>query len=187
MPALCTDYDFKKLDGTYILPPILYPDGKYYLKLGHGDHFEIIIQNLEEIKNWYKNGNGVPEAVETLASFITESLIPTIKVLSVTGGCCVTSNVSFFLTQNYVSRFKIDKQFNFFPFQPLQTVDKLAPYIEEVYPGFVLATGGCGYAAKGSDEIGRIAAKLCTKGEWTCLEISQTDTKIRWRTRQNKE
>ena len=68
-----------------------------------------------------------------------------------------------------------------------QTVDKLAPYIEEVYPGFVLATGGCGYAAKGSDEIGRIAAKLCTKGEWTCPEISQTDTKIRWRTRQNKE
>ena len=97
MPALCTDYDFKKLDGTYILPPILYPDGKYYLKLGHGDHFEIIIQNLEEMKNWYKNGNGVPEAVETLASFITESLIPTIKVLSVTGGCCVTSNVSYFL------------------------------------------------------------------------------------------
>ena len=47
----------------------------------------------------------------------------------------------------------------------LQTVDKLAPYIEEVYPGFVLATGGCGYAAKGSDEIGRIAAKLCTKGQ----------------------
>ena len=46
-----------------------------------------------------------------------------------------------------------------------QTVDKLAPYIEEVYPGFVLATGGCGYAAKGSDEIGRIAAKLCTKGQ----------------------
>ena len=96
MPALCTDYDFKKLDGTYILPPILYPDGKYYLKLGHGDHFEIIIQNLEQMKNWYKNGHGVPEAVETLASFITESLIPTIKVLSVTGGCCVTSNVSYF-------------------------------------------------------------------------------------------
>ena len=70
---------------------------------------------------------------------------------------------------------------------PLQTVDKLAPYIEEVYPGFVLATGGCGYAAKGSDEIGRIAAKLCTKGEWTCPEISQNDTKIKWRTRQNKE
>ena len=99
MPALCTDYDFKKLDGTYILPPILYPDGKYYLKLGHGDHFEIIIENLEEMKNWYKNGNGVPEAVETLASFITESLIPTITVLSVTGGCCVTSNVSFFYSK----------------------------------------------------------------------------------------
>ena len=64
----------------------------------------------------------------------------------------------------------------------LQTVGKLAPYVEEVYPGFVLATGGCGYAAKGSDEIGRIAAKLCTKAEWTCPEIAQSDMKIRWRT-----
>ena len=93
MPAICTDYQFKKLDGTYILPPILYPDGKYYLKLGHGDHFEIIINNPEQMKEWYQNGSGDSEAVQTLASFITDHLIPSLEVLSVTGGCCVTSNV----------------------------------------------------------------------------------------------
>ena len=97
MPAICTDYQYKKLDGTYILPPILYPNGKYYLKLGHGDHFEIIINNLEEMKAWYQSGSGDSEAVQTLASFITDHLIPSLNVLSVTGGCCVTSNVRVFL------------------------------------------------------------------------------------------
>ena len=68
----------------------------------------------------------------------------------------------------------------------MQTVDKIAPYVEEIYPGFVLACGGCGYAAKGSDEIGRIAAKLCTKGQWTSPEIPQTDMKVKWRLRKNE-
>ena len=93
MPTICTDYTFKKLDGTYILPPILYPDGKYYLKLGHGDHFEIIMKDSEHMKSWYQNETGDPEAVKALASFIADHFIPSLEVLSVQGGCCVTSNV----------------------------------------------------------------------------------------------
>ena len=46
-----------------------------------------------------------------------------------------------------------------------QTHDKKAPYVDEITQGVILASGGCGYAAKSCDEIGRIAAKLCTKGE----------------------
>ena len=30
-------YESGELDGTYILPPILYPDGNYYIKIGHHD------------------------------------------------------------------------------------------------------------------------------------------------------
>ncbi len=33
MPSMVTHYQWGPLDGTYILPPILYPDGKYYLKV----------------------------------------------------------------------------------------------------------------------------------------------------------
>jgi len=32
--------------------------------------------------------------------------------------------------------------------------------------GIFVACGGCGYAAKSSDEIGRIAAHLAFSGEW---------------------
>jgi sarcosine oxidase len=35
MPTIVTEYDLGAIDGTYILPPILYPDGKYYLKVKH--------------------------------------------------------------------------------------------------------------------------------------------------------
>ena len=42
---------------------------------------------------WYRDGKGDPEAVDNLASFITEQFIPSLKVLSVHGGCCVTAKV----------------------------------------------------------------------------------------------
>merc|ERR1712181_51852 len=70
MPSLVTNYTSGLLDGTYILPPIRYPDGKIYLKLGHGDHFETDINTIEELDAWYKDGKGYPEAVESLATFI---------------------------------------------------------------------------------------------------------------------
>ena len=36
-------------------------------------------------------------------------------------------------------------------------------------------------SAKSCDEIGRIAAKLCTTGKWTCSEIPRSDMVIKWR------
>lgn len=33
MPDIVTHYKFKTIDGAYILPPIRYPDGKYYVKV----------------------------------------------------------------------------------------------------------------------------------------------------------
>ncbi len=93
MPSVVTNYHCGKLDGTYILPPILYPDGKHYLKLGHGDVFEINVKTPEQMHDWYAEGTGVPEAVEALADFIKGHFIPSLEVKSVHGGCCVTSNV----------------------------------------------------------------------------------------------
>ena len=137
MPSLTTNYASGLLDGTYILPPILYPDGKIYLKLGHGDHFEADVNTIKELDAWYSTGKGNPDAVESLATFI-KTLIPSLKVEEVTGGCCVTS----------------------------KTPTKNAPYIDEVVPGLFVAAGGCGYAAKSCDEIGRVAAGFAVLGNW---------------------
>ena len=43
MPDIVTHYKFGVLDGTYVLPPIKYPDGKFYLKVG-GLKFSILIE-----------------------------------------------------------------------------------------------------------------------------------------------
>ncbi len=33
LPNMVTHYQYGPLDGTYILPPIKYPDGKLYIKV----------------------------------------------------------------------------------------------------------------------------------------------------------
>jgi len=49
MPSLVTNYASGLLDGTYILPPIRYPDGKIYLKLATA----ITLKPMStQLRNW---------------------------------------------------------------------------------------------------------------------------------------
>jgi len=45
----------------------------------------------------------------------------------------------------------------------------LAPFVGEISENVFVACGGCGYAAKSSDEIGRLAAHLSHAGEWVSV------------------
>lgn len=36
MPSMVTTYQKGRLDGTYILPPVQYPDGEYFFKFYSG-------------------------------------------------------------------------------------------------------------------------------------------------------
>lgn len=88
---------FGIVDGAYILPPILYPDGNYYLKIGHYNQFETNLNSdMKTITDWYKQGTGLPEAVKHFTDFITKELIidPNIKFGEISSDCCVTINVS---------------------------------------------------------------------------------------------
>jgi sarcosine oxidase len=40
------------------------------------------------------------------------------------------------------------------------------PYVDQIIPGLVVCTGGCGAAAKSSDAIGRLGADLLLHGAW---------------------
>jgi len=151
MPSIVTTYTSGLLDGTYILPPIRYPDGKIYLKLGHHDNFEGVVETAEDVFDWYRNEQGNREAVIELAKFLKD-FIKDLEVLEVSGGCCVTS----------------------------KTPTKHAPFIEEVTEGLFVAAGGCGYAAKSCDEIGRIAAVLVVEGRWDSA-IEQERMKVVWK------
>ena len=81
------------VDGSYILPPILYPDGNWYIKIGHSKSFEKNLKHDEkELKSWYKSG-GSKEAVESLSNFLCQSLIPGLNVKSIRKNCCITTRV----------------------------------------------------------------------------------------------
>ena len=55
------------------------------------------------------------------------------------------------------------------------------PFIDNLVPGVTVIINGCGLGAKGSDEIGRLGAKLATSGKWTSDEIERSELNIQWR------
>ena len=75
-------------NGPYLLPPIQYPDGKTYLKIG-GDHSERYLQGSDEITNWFqKDGteNGLDYLVATLMG-----LMPGLRPVAISTAPCVTT------------------------------------------------------------------------------------------------
>jgi len=93
----------------------------------------------EDVVNHYRIGPD-PDHVRKLACE-ARVLIPSLSIISVEGDSCVTSN----------------------------TPGKIAPFIDTldmVGKGLVLAAGGCGHAAKGADEIGRLGSVLALHERW---------------------
>lgn len=75
-------------DHFYFLPPIEYPDGHTYLKIG-GDPTEVEIDDEQAIRDWFR-GEGRPEAAINLKRLLARSLpdLDPVRLLSVP---CVTS------------------------------------------------------------------------------------------------
>jgi sarcosine oxidase len=80
------------LDDPYILPPIQYPDGKWYVKLGTGV-FPHEMSTLDELGAWFR-GPGADEDRAALHDTLV-SLIPDLKGAPIhTDSCAVTATVS---------------------------------------------------------------------------------------------
>lgn len=114
--------------SLYMLPPVKYPDGKTYIKLGGNTHWEAeIFQEWEQITNWFHT-DGDPKEGEALKSVLHQTM-PNLQV------------------DNYLTRPCI-----------LTYTPSSYPYIDQIDDRLFVATGGCGGAAKSSDAIGRLAA-----------------------------
>ena len=70
------------------MPPVLYPDGKHYVKIGHsfGDSLPI---NRESLTQWFKS-EGDMTRVEWLTDTL-KNLLPSINFNSFSSKSCVTS------------------------------------------------------------------------------------------------
>jgi sarcosine oxidase len=80
------------LDDPYILPPIRYPDGRWYVKLGTGA-FEHRLETMPELVEWFRHA-GAAEDREALHQTLL-SLIPALDGAPVhTDTCAVTATAS---------------------------------------------------------------------------------------------
>lgn len=158
MQVKCADF------WAYVLPPIAYPDGHTYVKLGGASNHhataattarnngevpalpgKAILRTDAEVAEWYQSG-GDPDLTALHLRIITE-LIPCLATVaadpaSVVVDTCVTSHT------------------------PTKR-----PYIGEASPGVVVVGGGNGLAAKSADEIGRLAA-VCATGESRSVTVA---------------
>ncbi|MGY5775515.1 NAD(P)/FAD-dependent oxidoreductase [Rhizobium sp. LEGMi135b] len=121
------------VDSIYMLPPIRYPDGKYYMKIG-GDPDDLQFKTEAELRAWFRT-DGRDKAREHLTR-IFHGLVPGVKrPPALTNSCAVSYSPTGYPMIGYTSS-----------------------------PRVAVLTGGCGTAAKSSDEIGRLGAELLLAG-----------------------
>jgi sarcosine oxidase len=73
----------------YLLPPIRYPDGKFYLKIG-GDPDDLALSDDAEMRAWFKTEGR--DTVRAHLKRIVEGLLPNIVPLSISTAACVVSH-----------------------------------------------------------------------------------------------
>ncbi|AHG46146.1 N-methyl-L-tryptophan oxidase [Rhizobium leguminosarum bv. trifolii CB782] len=85
MPSLILDVPGIHI---YLLPPIRYPDGKYYLKIG-GDPDDLALGDEMEMRAWFRTEGR--ETVRAYLERIVEALVPDMAPLSISTAACVVS------------------------------------------------------------------------------------------------
>lgn len=75
-------------EGHYLLPPIRYPDGKIYMKLG-GDPDDILLTSPQDIGDWFRTGGRVEVRDDQTARF--RALFPGVEFKSVAMDACITT------------------------------------------------------------------------------------------------
>ncbi|KFM80511.1 Peroxisomal sarcosine oxidase, partial [Stegodyphus mimosarum] len=91
MPSIVCRRDLENTGlnlGAYILPPIRYPDGNYYLKIGHMDMVNCDIKTLPEVKQWYLS-KGDERAIEIYSKLLIE-MLPGLDFEDISSMTCVT-------------------------------------------------------------------------------------------------
>lgn len=124
-----------RLEDVYLLPPIRYPDGKTYVKIGGSNLPLRTAASVDDLKRWFRQG-GDRDDFEPLREVLTE-LIPDLKAAPLHHQPCVTTYTAS---------------------------DR--PLILPLDTGLFAATGGCGRAAKSSEALGDLAARMVLGQAW---------------------
>lgn len=86
MPSLIVE-NGRQEDSIYLLPPIRYPDGRMFIKIG-GDPVDRILNGDTEICDWFRTDGSA--SVGDHLHAIVKRLIPSLRPASLTTNSCVT-------------------------------------------------------------------------------------------------
>ncbi|MEU1232290.1 FAD-binding oxidoreductase [Streptomyces sp. NPDC005828] len=141
--------------SAYLLPPVRYPDGKWYMRIGPG--MQPLVRELRttaESLSWCA-AHTVTREQDLFLRNAMRVLVPTLEPVSVRTACCV-----------------VDK------------TPTRSPYIGALDgdDGLSVVVGGNGHGARGSDEIGRLAATLVLGETWD-FPLPPDVFTPKWRTR----
>jgi sarcosine oxidase len=136
MPCINTPSSHPDLDDLYVLPPIRYPDGRTYLKVGAKTAIDRWLPDPAAVRAWYDRGNGAA-MLPALRQALT-SLLPGIR------------------TGNWHARRCSDA----YTAHRRPYIDVLEP------GRLMIALGGNGRGAQAADAIGQLTASLALTGQW---------------------
>ena len=89
LPALLYKIHEPEIQDIYLVRPIQYPDGNFYLKMGANIPDDIYFNNLTEVQEWFKNENHKIN-LRILKEALT-NLIPSLSIEKCQAGKCIVS------------------------------------------------------------------------------------------------
>jgi glycine/D-amino acid oxidase-like deaminating enzyme len=134
LPSLLYEIDVPEYKNIYLIQPVQYPDGKYYLKMGCNMPGDIYFESLKDIQAWFKNGNSEAN-LKTLQEALMQ-IIPGLKAQEFITKRCIVTFTSHH--KPYIGALN----------------DR----------GLFVAAGGNGYSAMCSDALGSIASHFLQEG-----------------------
>ena len=134
MPSLLYEIDEDETEGIYLIQPVLYPDGNYYLKIGCNTPDDRYFEEIEQVQHWFREARGEAFAPRLIKAL--QAIMPQLAVGDVITKKCIISRTAH--GRPYIG----------------QTTQR----------GLFVAGGCNGYSAMCSDAIGNVAAHLILKG-----------------------
>lgn len=92
LPSLLYEIYADDFDGIYMVKPQLYPDGKWYIKMGLNQKSDIFCENLDELQSWFR-GNAHSSYLPVLNREIGK-LLPSVNFMSLKTKPCVISRTT---------------------------------------------------------------------------------------------
>lgn len=139
MPVITYEIDHPELDDIYLAPPVRYPDGTHRVKMGCNTANESWPITVGEVRAWFRSGDSDLD-LEPMESALRALLSGIDLGRATTHRCIVTYTPAGY-----------------------PTID-VAP--GDDHGRIVVAAGGNGTGAQGSDALGRLAAGLVHDGRW---------------------